>query len=152
VLDNSAVGDVPFEKVNGTHVLFGAGVEYMTSIGVGVDQCAGLNGVLEGVNFHSDKADLTTESTQILNEVAYTLSNCAELQIEISAHTDSVGAESYNQGLSERRARSVVEYLNTRGLSRSRFTATAFGESDPIDSNDTAEGRARNRRVELYAQ
>jgi len=218
VLDNTTVGDVPFEKVNGTHVLFGAGLEYMTPIGLGlrlegvsfdedvqygqlgvmyrtgrkqgvvrpklsqapvapepevaaavapppppppvfvpppvqvVDQCAGLNGVLEGVNFHSDSAELTDSSMDILDDAANRLGTCQNTQVEISAHTDSVGAESYNQALSERRARSVVEYLNASGLSRGRFTATAFGESSPIDTNETAQGRARNRRVELYAR
>ena len=78
--------------------------------------CDALGGVLEGVNFHNDKADLTTESTLILNDVAYTLSQCRNMQVEISAHTDSVGSENYNQSLSERRARSVVNYLSARGL------------------------------------
>ena len=74
------------------------------------------------------------------------------MQVEVSAHTDSVGSESYNQGLSERRAQSVVDYLSARGLDRYRLNPTAFGESSPIDTNETAEGRARNRRVELYAR
>ena len=66
-------------------------------------------------------------------------------------HTDSVGAEAYNQDLSKRRAQSVLRYLESRGIDSSRITARAFGETQPIDSNDTAQGRSRNRRVELIA-
>jgi len=91
-------------------------------------------------------------SSLILNKVADTLTTCENIQIEISAHTDSVGSESYNQGLSEKRAQSVVDYLSARGLNRERLNSTAFGESNPIDDNATAEGRARNRRVELYTR
>lgn len=117
-----------------------------------LDPCAGLSGVLEGVGFHTDSAGLTSESILILDDVAYTLSQCKEAQVEISAHTDSVGSEQYNQSLSERRAQSVVDYLSTRGLVRDRLNPVAYGETSPIDSNATPEGRKRNRRVELYAR
>ena len=116
------------------------------------DACDALSGVLEGVTFHNDSAGLTDTSSLILNGVADTLATCERIQIEISAHTDSVGSESYNQSLSERRAQTVVDYLSERGLSIDRLNPTAFGESSPIDDNATAEGRARNRRVELYAR
>ena len=210
VLDNSPVGDVPFEQVNSTHVLYGAGVEYMTPIGLGIraegisfdedvryaqlglmyrtgrkkeivrpplaaapkpaplqrpvvaaaapppvpapNVCDALAGAPDAVTFHNDSASLTDTSTLILNEVAYTLSTCEGMQVEISAHTDSVGSESYNQALSERRAKSVIDYLSARGLNSDRFQSTAFGESSPIDDNATAEGRSRNRRVELYTR
>ena len=114
--------------------------------------CEGLDGVLDGVNFHTNSAELTASSIDVLEDIAYKLSTCDSLQIEIAAHTDSHGAEAYNQALSERRAQSVVDYFSASGLDRGRLTATAFGESDPIDSNASAEGRALNRRVELYAR
>ena len=117
-----------------------------------VNLCAGLDGVLDGVKFHTNSAELTSGSIDILENISRKLSTCESLQVEISAHTDSRGAEAYNQALSERRAQSAVNYLSASGLDRSRLTATAFGESSPIDSNASAEGRARNRRVELYAR
>jgi outer membrane protein OmpA-like peptidoglycan-associated protein len=72
--------------------------------------------------------------------------------IWVEGHTDSIGTMSYNQGLSERRARTVARALEDDGVSRSRITTRGFGESDPIASNKTAEGRARNRRVEVIIE
>ena len=114
--------------------------------------CDAFEGVLDGVNFHNDSATLTEAATQVLDGVATTLSQCDSVPVSISAHTDSVGSESYNQGLSSRRADSVLEYLGSRGIETTRMTAEAFGETQPIDTNDTAEGRSRNRRVELIAR
>ena len=70
----------------------------------------------------------------------------------VSAHTDSHGTESYNQSLSERRARSVVNFLVLNGLSSNRLNSTAYGETRPIATNANATGRAKNRRVELVAK
>ena len=69
--------------------------------------------------------------------------------LEIIGHTDSTGPEAYNQGLSERRAKSVQDYLVSKGIRASRLTAKGYGESMPVASNDTEAGRAENRRVEL---
>ena len=115
------------------------------------DPCVVFDGVLEGVNFHTDSAQLTDTAVNVLDGVASTLSQCDSAPISLSAHTDSVGAEAYNQDLSKRRAQSVLRYLESRGIDSSRITARAFGETQPIDSNDTAQGRSRNRRVELIA-
>lgn len=112
--------------------------------------CTPFSGNLEGVNFHNDAAALTAEAAQILDSVALELINCPVNNITVSAHTDSVGSDEYNQALSERRAQTVSRYLQTRGLSSDILDATAYGESQPIDTNDTAEGRSRNRRVELF--
>ena len=114
--------------------------------------CNSPVGLQEEVTFHNDSAELTSQSTLILNEVANTLTNCESILVDVSAHTDSVGTDTYNQVLSEKRASSVVNYFGTRGLDRNRFTTTAFGESKPIDTNETDHGRARNRRVELYSR
>ena len=102
------------------------------------------------MNFHTDSASLTNEAVDVLDNVAAKLVDCPVDSITITAHTDSVGSEEYNQALSERRAHYVVEYLSTRGVERQTLRATAFGETQPIDSNDTAEGRSRNRRVEIF--
>jgi outer membrane protein OmpA-like peptidoglycan-associated protein len=71
------------------------------------------------------------------------------LKLGIEGNTDSVGGDAYNQGLSERRAESVRSYLTEQGIPASSMTAVGFGKTQPIASNDTAEGRQQNRRVEL---
>jgi OOP family OmpA-OmpF porin len=69
------------------------------------------------------------------------------LTVEIQGHTDSYGKDAYNQGLSERRAKSVKKELVDQGVNGNRLTTKGFGESQPVESNDTDEGRAYNRRV-----
>ena len=75
--------------------------------------------------------------------------NNSGLMVEVAGHTDSVGAESYNQSLSERRAKAVKSYLVERGIDADRLTVRGYGESEPVADNATKEGRAENRRVEL---
>jgi len=81
--------------------------------------------------------------------VSATLQRCENKQIRITAHTDSIGDDAYNMALSKRRAKSVVIYLVRQGVALNRFSAAGYGETKPIDTNDTKEGRSRNRRVEL---
>ena len=71
------------------------------------------------------------------------------MEIEISGHTDSAGPDKYNMGLSERRAKSVVQYLNGKKIEKNRMNVVFFGETKPVDTNDTTDGRKRNRRVEF---
>ncbi|MCE2773663.1 MAG: OmpA family protein, partial [Bacteroidetes bacterium] len=71
------------------------------------------------------------------------------LRIEISGHTDSKGADDYNQRLSESRAKAVVEYVVSKGIKANRMEYKGYGETQPIDSNDTDPGRANNRRTEF---
>ena len=85
----------------------------------------------------------------VLNEAAALLQQHERVVVEVAGHTDSVGSDEYNQGLSERRADSVREYLTSKGVKASRLSSRGYGESRPIESNDTDEGRAENRRVEL---
>ena len=75
-----------------------------------------------------------------------------DLRVSVEGHTDSVGSVAYNQTLSERRAKTVRDYLVSQGIDASRITTRGFGKSKPIASNDTAEGRAENRRVEIIPQ
>jgi outer membrane protein OmpA-like peptidoglycan-associated protein len=77
------------------------------------------------------------------------LNDVPSLKIEISGHTDNVGAESFNELLSQRRADAVVSYLVEKGVNKNRLSAKGYGQSNPVDSNDTAEGRASNRRTEF---
>jgi OOP family OmpA-OmpF porin len=72
------------------------------------------------------------------------------VDIVVEGHTDSVGTDQYNLGLSRRRAETVQTYLVDHGVARSRITAEGMGESKPVASNDSADGRAQNRRVELH--
>ena len=71
------------------------------------------------------------------------------LKVQVEGHTDSVGTDAYNDGLSQRRSQAVVEYLVSKGIARDRLAAVGLGESKPIASNDTAKGRAMNRRTEF---
>ena len=111
------------------------------------DSCGRI--VLRGVNFGFDSAEIDAASEGVLDVAAEQLNGCPNVAVRVQGHTDSIGTEAYNQGLSERRAESVRSHLIGRGVPASRLTAVGYGESQPIASNDTAEGRALNRRVEL---
>ena len=104
---------------------------------------------LEGVHFDFDKATLKPEAKSILDEAAALLKKHERVVVEVAGHTDSTGAESYNQGLSERRANAVKDYLSGKGVQAQRLSSKGYGESMPVASNDTKAGRAENRRVEL---
>lgn len=108
--------------------------------------------VLRGVEFAFNKAELSGSSSVILDVAAEQLERCPNIPMEIDGHTDSVGPEDYNQRLGQRRAEAVKRYLVSKGLRSSRLTARSFGESRPVASNDTDEGRQINRRVELHPQ
>ena len=105
--------------------------------------------VLRGVNFDFDKADIRPDAAVILDEAASILNENSGKSVSVGGHTDSVGADAYNLTLSERRAASVKDYLVSKGVDASRLTTHGYGEANPIASNDTADGRALNRRVEL---
>jgi len=124
-----------------------------TQSGAAVDDlgCALFTGVIEGVNFNSGSADLTRNAQGILSGVVSTLNQFPYINLTIMAHTDGQGDELANKTLSRQRARSVAAYLVSRGISVSRLQAFGFGEEQPMDTNDTAEGRLRNRRVEFRA-
>jgi OOP family OmpA-OmpF porin len=116
---------------------------------VDANGCAVKNFVLKGVNFDFDSDRLTDEAKEILNQVADTLKTSPEIKVEIAGHTDEIGTEAYNLGLSERRAHSVKVYLAGRGVEDGRMTAVGYGKTQPLDTSGTDEARAMNRRVEL---
>ena len=105
--------------------------------------------VLKGVYFDTDKWELKPSSYPILNEVVFVLKRNPDLKVEIQGHTDNVGDAQYNRELSRKRARAVMGYFIQEGISPSRLSYEGYGFSNPAASNATAEGRAKNRRVEL---
>ncbi|WP_147653709.1 OmpA family protein [Vulcaniibacterium gelatinicum] len=102
-----------------------------------------------GITFDVDSAAIKPQFQPVLDDVAATLSQYHQTRIEVAGHTDSTGSEQYNQQLSERRAQSVANYLAGRGVAYARMTVLGYGETRPVATNETAEGRARNRRVEI---
>ncbi|HEX2596230.1 MAG TPA: OmpA family protein [Luteimonas sp.] len=114
---------------------------------------------LKGVNFDFDKATLRPDAVSILNEAIEILKRYPDLKVEVAGHTDSIGSDAYNQKLSERRAKTVYDYLTSNGVDAGRLVGpTGYGESRPIapntnpDGSDNPEGRAQNRRTELNVQ
>jgi OOP family OmpA-OmpF porin len=117
---------------------------------------------LRGVNFKFDRPkkgetniaptlqEPTSDSMSILQQAVDTLQRYPQVKVTIAGYTDSIGTEQYNQGLSERRAQIVYDYLTSHGISEDQLEGpVGHGENDPVASNDTKDGRARNRRVEM---
>jgi len=104
---------------------------------------------LEGVYFKTNSADLTPASHMAMEKAVATLKKRPDIKVEIAAYTDSRGKASYNQSLSNKRAHRVMDYLVNHGISSNRLSAHGYGEANPIADNQTREGRAKNRRVEL---
>ncbi len=99
--------------------------------------------------FDFDSADLRADAERTLEELAHVLVAYAPRPVRIEGHTDSIASDDYNQGLSERRAASVVRWLAAHGVAASRMQSRGLGEAQPVADNDNAEGRQRNRRVEV---
>lgn len=106
--------------------------------------------VLEGVNFETGSATLTLQAREVLDRVAASLLAYPDLRVEVAGYTDSRGSSALNLRLSRTRAQSVRAYLIGRGVDPGRLRARGYGAANPIDTNATSLGRARNRRVELH--
>lgn len=154
-----------------TNALIGAGIGALAGAAVGSymdrQQAAmreelagsGVNVVRQGdnlilqmpsdVTFAYDRADVQPQFFPVLDDVARVLNQYNQTTVDIVGHADSTGSDSYNQGLSERRASSVASYLISRNVIRERLYVAGMGERAPIASNATEEGRAQNRRVEI---
>lgn len=111
--------------------------------------CALFDGVMEGVTFESASATLTARAQQVLDKAAKDLLNYPSVRVAVMAHTDNQGDAELNLELSKKRVISVVRYLLGQGVPMKRMRAEAYGEKRPIASNETVDGRERNRRVEF---
>ncbi|OYW88267.1 MAG: hypothetical protein B7Z20_02960 [Sphingobium sp. 32-64-5] len=165
------LGDLVGGKRDRTEKVVGAGIGALAGAGIGAymdaqekklrEQTAGtgvdvirdgddlLLRMPSGITFGFDSAEVQTQFQPTLNEVASTLVQFPKTYIDIYGHTDSDGSDAYNQGLSERRAQSVANYLALRGVQSARMATRGYGETQPIASNTTEEGKAANRRVEI---
>ncbi|WP_375249280.1 OmpA family protein [Sphingomonas sp.] len=108
-----------------------------------------LLNIPSGINFAYNSATVEPQFRATLDKVASVLRDYNQTYIDVYGHTDSTGSDSYNQTLSERRAVSVADYLSSHGVQAARIATRGFGETQPIASNETEEGRAANRRVEV---
>jgi outer membrane protein OmpA-like peptidoglycan-associated protein len=107
---------------------------------------------LQGAHFAFDSDRLTAEGESILDDAVSVMNKYPTINVSVEGNTDSVGSDAYNMALGQRRADTVESYLVSKGISASRLSTVSHGESKPAASNDTAEGRAANRRVELIVQ
>jgi len=103
----------------------------------------------DGVTFDVGSSTLKPEFRATLDKVAQSLIQYPNSLVDVYGHTDSTGSDAFNQTLSESRARTVMNYLISRGVPAARLRSQGFGETMPVASNDTADGRAKNRRVEI---
>lgn len=104
---------------------------------------------LYGVLFDFNKSTLQPASDAVLQQVADLLAKDKTLRVEVQGHTDNVGGDAYNQTLSEARARAVADWLTKQGVAGARLSAHGYGKTKPVADNNTDEGRAKNRRVEI---
>lgn len=113
------------------------------------EDLSAIIGIFQGVVFEIDKDILKPSSFPPLDRAAQVLKQYPEIRIEISAHTDSTGSPDYGRDLPRRRAAAVRKYLVAHGIAEARIEARGAGPDEPIDTNKTAKGRARNRRIEF---
>jgi len=114
-----------------------------------IDTDKGELKLLEPVQFETGTAEIKSSSYSLLDEVVTVLKDMPDIRMAVHGHTDNRGAAAYNRELSQRRAQAVVKYLTDKGIPVERLDAKGFGPDRPVATNDTAEGRAQNRRVEF---
>jgi len=118
----------------------------VTRVGEGIDVVFDEN---SGVYFETNKSDINAKSKTNLGKLANIFKEYPDTNLVVEGHTDSSGDDSYNMSLSQKRANAVTNYLVSQGISKSRITTYAHGETLPKYDNGTPEGRAKNRRVEF---
>lgn len=165
------LGDIVGGRRDRTEKIVGAGIGALAGAGIGTymdrqerelrERTAGTGvevvrrgdelvlDMPSGITFDFDSSTVRPEFRETLDEVSDTLRRYEQTYVDVYGHTDSVGSDAYNQTLSERRAGAVASYLTSRGVQSARLATRGYGESEPITSNETEEGRAENRRVEI---
>jgi outer membrane protein OmpA-like peptidoglycan-associated protein len=165
----AAVGAIAGSPGKGAAI--GAGVGAAAGIGIGVYQDrqqaklrerlqnTGVSVTRDGDNiilnmpsditFDVDRSEIKPAFFDVLNSVALVLKEYDKTTVTVNGHADSTGSDDYNQRLSERRAMAVANYLSAQGVNPGRLNAVGYGETRPLASNDTVEGRSANRRVEI---
>ncbi len=112
-------------------------------------ELADLSGVMEGINFDTDKATIKAGSKPLIDEAVEVMKKFPKLRVRITGHTDSIGPYRHNVDLSRRRSKSVKRYMVSKGIKERRIETAGLGPDQPIETNDTKEGRAKNRRIEF---
>jgi len=107
------------------------------------------NFVFKPIYFDFDKDEIRPEYVEFLNSMIKIVNSHSDLRIKVTGHTDADGSDNYNDGLSKRRAESIIQFFTQRGLDRDRLEFDFKGEKQPVDSNETPEGKQRNRRVDF---
>lgn len=107
------------------------------------------NFVFQPIYFDYDKSEIKSEFHAFLNKLIHVVEGHSDLRVKVTGHTDSDGSDIYNDGLSKRRAQAIIDYFVSKGLSPDRLEFDFKGEKSPVDTNNTAEGRQRNRRVDF---
>ncbi len=165
------LGDLVGGRRDRTEKIIGAGIGGIAGAGVGAymdkqerdlrDRTRGtdvevtrqgddlLLNIPSGINFAYNSAAVQPQFRATLDKVASVLADYDQTYVDVYGHTDSAGSDSYNQDLSERRAVSVADYLSSHSVQAARIATRGFGETQPIESNETETGRAANRRVEI---
>lgn len=123
-----------------------------TEVGKQVDQrgCPAILLTMHGINFNTDSSKILPDSESLLAQARAALEDSVGVSVIIEGHTDNTAGYSYNQLLSERRAKVVLEYLVAHGIEKERLVSVGKGESSPVASNSSKQGRYQNRRVELH--
>jgi outer membrane protein OmpA-like peptidoglycan-associated protein len=122
---------------------------YKKPFTVNIEYDAPKTFILDNVEFDYKKADLRPDSYKALDELVEYLNRRPTDKIEIGGHTDNIGGDTYNKKLSEARAKSVVDYLISKGIDASRLTFKGYGADEPVEDNSTEAGRQKNRRTEV---
>ena len=137
---------VPDHKDQCPNTIPGVAVD---AVGCPLEKKHDLEQLKKGINFEFNSSKLTKNSYPTLDAIADLMKEFTEANLEVQGHTDIVGTEDYNQRLSEDRAHTVTDYLISKGIAKDRLRAVGFGTRRPLADNETDEGRAKNRRVEL---